>query len=199
MALLVGAYKSSKMGKIGIPQAIAVSGRDILEMRSQTGNKEKLIKKMVDLENQNKLLRGENRRLEQREKRSTEAIAKFEEKILQLTDEVKSRSTVSAQLERDLDRLKKRLASPQNLARTKTPNPILRLKAETSALQEQKERFRRKYFRADHLRHYYKQACENILFLLKSLVDQNLHPDRLMPLVSTLCDNMSHPTGGGPR
>ena len=107
LALLVGRQNSNKMDKISIPKAIAGYGKDILEMqngkkflemRNETKNAENFKRKMFLLENENQGLSEENQRLKdmlkQEENGKVDLISKFEDKIMDLSNEVKTQETI---------------------------------------------------------------------------------------------------------
>ena len=126
LALLVGRQNSNKMDKISIPKAIAGYGKDILEMqngkkflemRNETNNAENFKRKMFLLENENQGLSEENQRLKdmlkQEENGKVDLISKFEDKIMDLSNEVKTQETINTHLQEDLNRLKNQLTSSQ--------------------------------------------------------------------------------------
>ena len=117
LALLVGGQNSNKMDKISILKAIAGYGRNILEMRNRPKNTEKNQIKMTDLKNENKRLRKENQRLKdmlkKEENKKKYAISKFEKKILELSDEVKTQETINAQLQEELNLIENQLTTTQ--------------------------------------------------------------------------------------
>ena len=117
MALLLGGIFSNKIDKISIPKAIVENGRDILEMRNQTKNKEKFKRKMIDLENENKRLLKENQLLKQKlmqeKNRKVDLKSKYVKKLMILSNQVKSQKIIKAQLQlqQDLNQLKNELIS----------------------------------------------------------------------------------------
>ena len=145
MTLLVGGKDSIKIDKISIPEAIAENGKSILEMRHLLKNTEKFMKKMFDLQKENKQLREENQRfkdqLDKEENGKVYAVVKYQKKIMELSKKVKTQETINEELEEELDLIENQLISTQkeNEILTKT-NQLQRQKLDVLSSQLRKQK-----------------------------------------------------------
>ena len=204
IVLLVGGENSNKIDKITIPREIARPSQTSMLRKLTPEEENKMLRKQLEtMKTKNSTLKIENEKLksqlEEKQQENTSTIADFEQKILEVSTTLGIQENLNSKLQQDLHQLKDQLTLTQNqtealiiqneINQLKIHNlnsAIDQLNSKILDLRNHKTQLEKKHSEADRNLLYYKSGCENILFIIKVLVDGKVSIDQLLPLVYAL-------------
>ena len=212
MVLLVGGGNSNKIDKITIPKTIARPTETTNSPKVTLEEIEMLRDQLESFKNENSTLKKENEnlrsKLKQKETENALTVADIEKKISKKSKKLETQKNLNSQLQKELDQLKDKLTFTETQAQSlETVNEsnqqkindltsrIKQLNSKILTIHNEKDKVTEKYSHADQMMVFYKRACENILFIIKMLIDEKVSMDKVLPLVYSLPGDLLRESG----